>query len=51
MNRATNREGAILVRREHVDDLPALGEKLQDFIVIDDPHWMVWMESRGWPAG
>ena len=51
MNRTVNREAAVLVRREHVDDLIALSESFQNFGMIDDPHWMVVDGIEGWPAG
>ena len=36
MNRAANGSDAILMRRQHVDDLPAGGDEFQHFAMIDD---------------
>ena len=38
MNRASDVSGAILLLRQNIDDLRALGDQFSNFEMIDDPH-------------
>jgi hypothetical protein len=40
MNRALDRGAAMLMLRQHIDDLPARGKNLQHLAMIDNSHFM-----------